>query len=497
MDWLGVGRVAFPMDRYLEHFPDGIPVLHMEMTRPNDTRMLHPGTTEAQREEHFEKFVSFAGEDGKFTANEFQHAVDYYVQLARDSGEDKTHWTLQGKSAKEQKFLLEGGPQGELATITAVFGTWDGARQFVTIEDVRKLWIENDFPDGYLDRRVPTKGDIGCSDLNMGTKFVCMNYFSHGMCNYGDSRQTIDALWTPEKDEDATYKIRVEVIRLFGYLGFWFTVALGMLLTRTIPGFNLDDTILKRVFGFNNICIYFDLAPSTYVLPAVWAMTLTIWMFYFAGWYLRINASRAAGNLSAFHHRVLRNMILFVVIAFIYFSTIFAVSPEALPLKGPTGLPIIVNGTELTDEGYNKLIYIHTTPFFVLQFAIFILALANIIDGNKSGYWKRLELPDFFRPASIVYVSLLICVVIFKVVWATNSMLGPEGSPDRFYPNPPDSMKSFARFMDSMFLLFAALLPMFKVLYLIFTRWDKLEYLELATKVGNRTEASTKVENTV
>lgn len=74
----------------------------------------------------------------------------------------------------------------------------------------------------------------------------------------------------------------VEELRLAGYAAFWVLVLTGAVLTRLYGHVDMHDTVLTRVFGYNNICVFFDYPPATYVLPFLWAITLAMLLCYLA-----------------------------------------------------------------------------------------------------------------------------------------------------------------------------------------------------------------------
>uniref|UniRef100_A0A7S3PBZ0 Uncharacterized protein n=1 Tax=Aplanochytrium stocchinoi TaxID=215587 RepID=A0A7S3PBZ0_9STRA len=281
-------------------------------------------------------------------------------------------------------------------------------------------------------------------------------------------------LSVPEAGKPSIYSINIELLRFYGYLGFWITVIMGIFLTRVFSDKPADDeTILYKVFGFNNICVNFDYAPSTYVLPAFWACTLIVWMFYFAAVFLRLNASVAAGHLDKNSYRWIRFFYFFTACSFTYFSMIFAIVPEIRN--------IVVNNTIVgNDGGYNNHIYIHTTPFFCLQIAVFFLALGGVMDGLRSGYWDHLDVPRWFYPGAYVYLVCLAITVCFKIPYALNAMQGPPGTGDRWWENTP-TLDSIGAFFDSTFLFLGAFLPLMKTVYLLWFKSDKLDRLHLTT----------------
>ena len=82
----------------------------------------------------------------------------------------------------------------------------------------------------------------------------------------------------------------VEKIRLVGYTGFWMVVLMGIFLTRTFGEVDLQSTVLMEVFGYNNICVYFDHPPSTFILPWLWAVTLVLLLSYITAHWLQMRA---------------------------------------------------------------------------------------------------------------------------------------------------------------------------------------------------------------
>ena len=87
--------------------------------------------------------------------------------------------------------------------------------------------------------------------------------------------------------------------------------------------------------------------------------------------------------------------------------------------------------------------------------------MSNTLHGIRSGYWKRLDLPSWFTTGAIVYCVLFAMIVAFKIPYATNAMLG---SP--WWSNTSQIIR-VASFVDTLFLVFVAAVPMVKALYLV------------------------------
>lgn len=255
--------------------------------------------------------------------------------------------------------------------------------------------------------------------------------------------------------DDGSIVIVVEKLRLWGYLGFWIVVLTGVILTKLFSGIDLEKSLLTKVFGYNNICVYFDSPPSTYVLPFLWAITLVLLLAYLTAHWLQMKGEYQQGTLSPGLYRLLSRLKIFEAISMIGFSTIFAVTPE----------------------GWDKTLFIHTAPFFLLQIGMISLALSNTIHGINGGYWRRLGLGASFNRLAIVYCVVFILVVCFKIPAAVNAM---AGSP---WWEQTATFKLVAQGFDRAFMLCSAVVPMGKSAYLVWAKGDKLEVVRIATNL--------------
>lgn len=264
----------------------------------------------------------------------------------------------------------------------------------------------------------------------------------------------------PSVDKSITFA--VEKLRLAGYAGFWVVVVTGIVLTRFFSGIDLNDTLLVQVFGYNNICVYFDYPPSNYVLPFLWAITLVLLLTYIAAHWLRMRAEVQQGTLSQSLYRTLAGLKGFEAFTLVSFSTIFAVSPE----------------------GHDHTLFIHTAPFFLLQIGMVSLAMSNTLHGMQSGYWRRLGLPTWFMRGAIVYCMVFALIVAFKIPVATNAMAG-----SRWWVQT-ESLGRLAGIVDKGFLICAAIIPMMKASYLVYSRPDAIDVVRLAPSAAPRARGS-------
>jgi len=255
------------------------------------------------------------------------------------------------------------------------------------------------------------------------------------------------------KPKPGELRVRVELVRLLAYLGFWFIVALGVILTKandSVPG-GEDNSLLTKVFGYNNICVYFDFAPSNHVLPIFWAFTMVLLLGYIVLTFLMMRRHRDLGQLSNGRFNFLCTLKAFEAITVILFSNIFAVSPT----------------------GANSTLIIHTIPFLLLQAGMVSLGVSNTLHGFWSKQWARLGLGRRFHCGAIAYCVLLTIIVAFKIPTASNALSGHwvvenevwEGG---MWSQASSTYKAICRLFDYGFLIFAALIPVLKSLYFLF-----------------------------
>jgi hypothetical protein len=251
----------------------------------------------------------------------------------------------------------------------------------------------------------------------------------------------------------------VEVMRIIGYSMFWVVVIVGYLLTTQVAKIDLDDTLLTKVFGYNNICVFFDYPPATFVLPLVWGLCLVAMLGYVLTHHMQIRAECVMGHVSPNMYIVLTAFKTFEAFALIAFSTIFAVSPD----------------------GWNSTLYIHTAPFFLLQIGLVSMGMSNTLHGVKSGYWRRLNMPEYFESAAVTYVVVFAIVVALKIPITINAL-----GHDLWFHRTPAHIE-FAHTIDRAFLFLAAIVPMLKAVCLIALRYNQLEFVHVKIDLTKRT----------
>ena len=102
-----------------------------------------------------EDFYTYANEDGIFYRKQLEDAADAWCQ---DIG------------GCDSLF----GPRGEFATIITAFGRKDKRQYYLTKDDIKALFYDNNWPEGFDQRRTPETGGATMIDITMFTRFMKM-----------------------------------------------------------------------------------------------------------------------------------------------------------------------------------------------------------------------------------------------------------------------------------------------------------------------------------
>ena len=143
------------------------------------------------------------------------------------------------------------------------------------------------------------------------------------------------------------------------------------------------DNPINRTFGSNNICLFFDFEPATYVLPPFWALICVVVSFYCVALIYRYRIAWAERKLSIMERKVLSMISLGYLAAVLGFSLCFAVQP-----------------------GDHFTMWIHTLPFTNLILWQIISQGGLVYFGFKSG-WTELDAHGKpFLPVAYKWISL-------------------------------------------------------------------------------------------
>lgn len=263
------------------------------------------------------------------------------------------------------------------------------------------------------------------------------------------------------------FRVNEEYLRFLSYIGFTMVIVVGIVLTRAFGNVDMEATLLKRMYGYNNVCVYFDFPPATFVLPLLWAAELLLFVAFLKASELRYRADEAAGRITSRLRRSLSRMKGFEIVCTVFFSLIFAVKYETHSAREERGLMIL-----------------HTIPFFFLQMALCSLAVSATVHGRASGYWTLCGMPALVQRLTTVYCAALVAICAYKISYcmycwtqfpvldgATYQLNGTTKvvNASALAANElPSGLTAFSGVVDQLFLLFALVLPFAKTTWLLY-----------------------------
>ena len=190
-------------------------------------------------------------------------------------------------------------------------------------------------------------------------------------------------------DYETKVLVRPEAFRMLFYLLWFFYMASGILVSTYLSDtFDENDNLVRDFFGANNLCIYFDDKPFTYISVALWIplmICLLLFEFFDA---IRIYDSHLDGDHDGkCFHIFYVSVTIYECISIIAFVQIFAVTPY-------------------------ENIYVHTLPYILLIFALWTLALKRYLYFRKSNniIWQSRT----NRIGGAIYLITLLLSAIYK-----------------------------------------------------------------------------------
>ena len=193
-------------------------------------------------------------------------------------------------------------------------------------------------------------------------------------------------------------EVNPETLRVVVYLFFISIVLVGLLVTRTFSEHAIHDNTLKDLWGYNNICVFFDHAPATYILPTLYSINMLFISVYFVSSWLRCRSECEANVISRRGFIGYTVITIYEFLSFCFFATVFAVSPD-------------------------ENLIMHSVPFINL-----IVALSTLAAKNYWYHQNTMNLSPRQRVLGKAYVSIHIVLSLIYVVALVNGFFG-----DLFY----------------------------------------------------------------
>ena len=230
---------------------------------------------------------------------------------------------------------------------------------------------------------------------------------------------------TIDRDQkQIVWSISPEGIRFYAYLSFWVLVIIGSWLTLYHSDVDFQNNPLMHMFGYNNICILFDTYPATYVLPSIWVISFLLLVLYIITSWIRVYQKYLLATVSN------RSFTLFTIsttvefMSLCLFTTVFSVTPE-------------------------ESMFFHIAPFTSLILALSLLSIKNFVYYNRSANLGSNEIK-----LGYIYLAVHLFASIIKMIMQINALAG-----DPLYST--FSFVSFHQFIDRLWMLTAALIPLY------------------------------------
>eukprot|EP01084_Bolivina_argentea_P204300 348869_1 len=178
-----------------------------------------------------------------------------------------------------------------------------------------------------------------------------------------------------------------EAFRTWFYIGFWIFFLFAVIITEAFSStFNREDNPIIDRFGMNNMCIYFDFAPFTYMGAFLWIICGGLLIIYLITDEIRVYVNYANGLFGKTFFIIYTIFFAWHLFAMAYFVQCFATSPF-------------------------ESIEIHYMGYFFIQVALFTLSFIHYIYFMKLNIIKK---GDKYYAVGIVYLVLLAITIIIK-----------------------------------------------------------------------------------
>lgn len=212
------------------------------------------------------------------------------------------------------------------------------------------------------------------------------------------------------EEDSAKVHVNVEGLRTLIYFLFYVIVATGVFLTLLFSELDFEDNIVLTYFGTNNICVFFDYPPASYVLPFLWAITCFVMVVERFCALVGVWLSHVAKHISRAEYAIVTLAIFYQILSFWFFSTIFAVQPHDL-----------------------HTLRIHTVPYTNLVLSLAVMAMTNIWYAWKVGY-GNFGFPPKAKWLLVPYITVLVLVSAHQVIHHVHSMAYEEPWNDAPFP---------------------------------------------------------------
>jgi hypothetical protein len=199
-----------------------------------------------------------------------------------------------------------------------------------------------------------------------------------------------------------TIEVHPETLRLVTYGLFWVMVVSAVIFFNTlVTGVDLTDTPLVRMFGYNNVCIFWDYTPSRELTAMIYPFVEYPLITYIVLSFVQIHRDYIAGDLPGWFYKYCQITLPVQIVLMAWFRMIFVV------------------------QAFENVVG-HTLGFLGLQVALVLVAMQNAMywTAHKDNlYIKRLG-PKGTLIAAWTYVGAIALNTAIKLTLAISLFAG-------------------------------------------------------------------------
>ena len=226
-------------------------------------------------------------------------------------------------------------------------------------------------------------------------------------------------------------QVHPEALRLIAYSAFWAMVLFAICMhSLFVRGVDMEDTPLVRLFGYNNICIYWDYTPSRELTAMFYPLVEYPLLAYVVLNWLQVRQSYRQGAAPKWLYRLSSALLPVKLVLLSWFRMIFVV----LAFEDTMG---------------------HALGFQGLQLSLVLVALQDVL------FMEALQIawPHFGRKltrvlhwtyfVALIVVTFLKLLIVLTLFYASAPVVDPKTS----------SGAAFCQILDRLWMLLAAVLP--------------------------------------
>ena len=139
--------------------------------------------------------------------------------------------------------------------------------------------------------------------------------------------QTLMKNRKPSTIPQDTLCIHAESIRLLSYLSFWFMVGCAKLFTTLfVDAETIEHSHLKDMFGYNNICVYWDYPPSRELVALIYPIFEFSFLLYVLVDFVHLRLACKSGGVpgaAQWLYRLVATFLPFKILLICWFRMIF------------------------------------------------------------------------------------------------------------------------------------------------------------------------------